>query len=258
MLLRNPARVRLALRTPLAPRPRAERIRWSSIALRHRRSRSPDPSTGRFARWKRTAVSLAHRRRGSATAHGYRRHRDRGIMGKPRRPCPPPVIWRRTLDGGARAGRPGHSASATWNLADARAYGEVPRSAGRNRRPTGAIPWDCRGRGSRIAGAGFGIAGYIDRLDISADGRSALVRDYKTGRVPKDDIVLDRRQGTAALPLRLRGEGRCWARKCPSRRRSSIRTRIGICGSTTRTPCSARSPATCGLRARQSSPPAAR
>ncbi len=39
---------------------------------------------------------------------------------------------------------------------------------------------------------GFRIAGIIDRLDISGDHRHALVRDYKTGRVPKNHIVLDR------------------------------------------------------------------
>ena len=42
-----------------------------------------------------------------------------------------------------------------------------------------------------IPDTGFRIRGHIDRLDISGDGRHALVRDYKTGRVPKDDIVLD-------------------------------------------------------------------
>jgi len=42
-----------------------------------------------------------------------------------------------------------------------------------------------------IPGAGFRIAGYIDRLDISGDGQRALVRDYKTGRPPKDGISLD-------------------------------------------------------------------
>ena len=43
----------------------------------------------------------------------------------------------------------------------------------------------------RIPGTGFKIAGYIDRLDISGDGRQAMVLDYKTGRVPKDSIILD-------------------------------------------------------------------
>ena len=48
-----------------------------------------------------------------------------------------------------------------------------------------------RHRRVEIPGTGFRIAGYIDRLDISGDGRRALVRDYKTGRKPKDTIVLD-------------------------------------------------------------------
>ena len=57
-------------------------------------------------------------------------------------------------------------------------------------KPDGAIPWDAEAPVA-IPDTGFRIRGYIDRLDISADGRNALVRDYKTGRVPKDDIVLD-------------------------------------------------------------------
>ena len=101
---------------------------------------------------------------------------------------PPPVIWRRTLDGvralGARA-----LGFRDADLVDARAYGEVP-FGGSEPRSGGAVPWDA-GAAVEIAGTGFGITGYIDRLDISADGRRALVRDYKTGRVPRNDIVLD-------------------------------------------------------------------
>ena len=101
---------------------------------------------------------------------------------------PPPVIWHRTLDGvRALGGRALGFRDA--DLADARAYGEVP-FGGSEPKSDGAVPWDA-GAAVEIAGAGFGIAGYIDRLDISADGRRALVRDYKTGRVPRDAIVLD-------------------------------------------------------------------
>ena len=42
-----------------------------------------------------------------------------------------------------------------------------------------------------IPDTGFNIAGYIDRLDISGDGKRALVRDYKTGRPPRSDIRLN-------------------------------------------------------------------
>ena len=101
---------------------------------------------------------------------------------------PPPVIWRRTLDEvralGCRALRLRDA-----DLPDARAYGEVP-FGGSEPKSDGAVPWDA-GAAVEIAGVGFAIAGYIDRLDISADGRRALVRDYKTGRVPRNDIVFD-------------------------------------------------------------------
>ena len=101
---------------------------------------------------------------------------------------PPPVIWRRTLDEaralGARA-----LGFRDENLTDATAYGEVP-FGGSEPKTDGAVPWDAE-VAVEIAGAGFAIAGYIDRLDISADGCRALVRDYKTGRAPGDDIVLD-------------------------------------------------------------------
>ena len=101
---------------------------------------------------------------------------------------PPPVIWRRTLDDvralGIRA-----LAFRDGDLAGGRAYGEVP-FGGAEPRSDGAIPWDA-GAPVAIPDTSFRIRGHIDRLDVSADGRRALVRDYKTGRVPKDDIVLD-------------------------------------------------------------------
>ncbi len=101
---------------------------------------------------------------------------------------PPPVIWRRTLDGVRELG--GRALGfRDADLADARAFGEVP-FGGSEPKTDGAVPWDT-GAAVEIAGAGFNIAGYIDRLDISGDGGRALVRDYKTGRVPRDDIVLD-------------------------------------------------------------------
>ena len=101
---------------------------------------------------------------------------------------PPPVIWCRTLD---EVRALGNRALAFRNadLADARAYGEVP-FGGAKPRSDGAIPWDAEAL-VEIPGTDFRIRGHIDRLDISADGRQAVVRDYKTGRAPKEDIVLD-------------------------------------------------------------------
>ena len=101
---------------------------------------------------------------------------------------PPPVIWRRTLDEvralGSRA-----LAFRNEDLADAQAYGEVP-FGGAKPRSDGAIPWDAEAPVA-IPDTDFRIRGHIDRLDVSANGRRALVRDYKTGRVPGKDIVLD-------------------------------------------------------------------
>ena len=104
------------------------------------------------------------------------------------RAVPPPVIWRRTLDEVRALGNRA-LAFRDGDLAGARAYGEVP-FGGAKHKSDGAIPWDAEAPVA-IPDTRFRIRGHIDRLDISADGRRALVRDYKTGRVPKDDIVLD-------------------------------------------------------------------
>lgn len=104
------------------------------------------------------------------------------------RPVPPKVIWARTLeDARLLAGN-----ALTFDderLADVRSYSEVP-FGGSAPKSDGDIPWDAAAA-VEIPDTGFRIAGYIDRLDISGDGRQALVRDYKTGRLPKEEIVLD-------------------------------------------------------------------
>lgn len=104
------------------------------------------------------------------------------------RPVPPAVIWGRTLDDARlMAGR-----ALSYGddlLPGARSYGEVP-FGGSEPKSEVEIPWDPRVPVS-IPNAGFNIAGYIDRLDISGDGKRALVRDYKTGRPPRGDIRLN-------------------------------------------------------------------
>ena len=104
------------------------------------------------------------------------------------RPIPPAVIWSRTLDDARlMSGR-----ALTYGddvLPGARAYGEVP--FGGSEPKSGAdTPWDASAPVT-IPDTGFNIAGYIDRLDISGDGKRALVRDYKTGRPPRGDIRLN-------------------------------------------------------------------
>lgn len=104
------------------------------------------------------------------------------------RPVPPRVIWRRTLDEARELSRRA-LAFGDERLPGARAFGEVP-FGGAEPKTDVAPPWDAAASVG-IPGTDFRIAGYIDRLDVSADGRRALVRDYKTGRKPKDTIILD-------------------------------------------------------------------
>jgi hypothetical protein len=101
---------------------------------------------------------------------------------------PPRVIWQRTLD----EARELAVRALTYNdeaLANARSYGEVP-FGGSEATSEADLPWDPAAV-VEIPTVGFRIAGVIDRLDVSGDSQHALVRDYKTGRVPKNHIVLD-------------------------------------------------------------------
>ena len=105
------------------------------------------------------------------------------------RAVPPKVIWRRTIEevrtlaefalthGGGGAG--------------SAAFGEVRFGGADVKQRAGSrTPWDGEATVA-IPGAGFRIAGYIDRLDVSHDGGSAVVQDYKTGRAPTKAVVLD-------------------------------------------------------------------
>ena len=100
---------------------------------------------------------------------------------------PPPVIWKRTLKAASEMSNRA-LACRDDEFRNGRAFGEVP-FGGAMPKSDAAIPWDAEVP-VEIPETGFLVQGYIDRLDISADGHRALVRDYKTGRVPRDDIVL--------------------------------------------------------------------
>lgn len=104
------------------------------------------------------------------------------------RPVPPAVIWGRTLDDARLIA--GRALSYGDNiLPGARSYSEVP-FGGSEPKSGAETPW-APGAPVTIPDTGFNIAGYIDRLDISNDGKRALVRDYKTGRPPRGDIRLN-------------------------------------------------------------------
>lgn len=106
------------------------------------------------------------------------------------RPVPPAVIWERTLDDARlMAGRALTYGDDLMLGARWRSYGEVP-FGGAEPNSEEQTPWDSR-LPVVIPDTGFKIAGYIDRLDISGDGKRALVRDYKTGRPPPSDIRLN-------------------------------------------------------------------
>ncbi|HZX86091.1 MAG TPA: PD-(D/E)XK nuclease family protein [Reyranella sp.] len=104
------------------------------------------------------------------------------------RPVPPAVIWSRTRDD-ARVMASRALSYGDDVLSGARSYGEVP-FGGSEPKSDADTPWDASASVT-IPDTGFNIAGYIDRLDISGDGKRALVRDYKTGRPPRGDIRLD-------------------------------------------------------------------
>lgn len=104
------------------------------------------------------------------------------------RAAPPKVIWKRTLD----EVRDLTTRALTYrdeDLPQSRSYGEVA-FGGAPSQTDAPIPWD-PALAVEIPDTEFQISGYIDRLDISGDGKRALVRDYKTGRLPKADIVIN-------------------------------------------------------------------
>lgn len=104
------------------------------------------------------------------------------------RAVPPAVIWKRTLDDvRLMAGRA--LAYCDTPLPGARSFGEVPFGGSVPKSMT-ATPWDPN-LPVTIPDTGFNIAGYIDRLDVAGDGKRALVRDYKTGRLPRTAIRLN-------------------------------------------------------------------
>ena len=98
------------------------------------------------------------------------------------RPVPPRSVWGQTL---ADARMLGERALALQgdDQPMAQAFAEVP-FGGADAKSQAPLPWS-QDAPVEVPGAGFSIRGYIDRLDLSSDGRTALVRDYKTGKAPR-------------------------------------------------------------------------
>ncbi len=104
------------------------------------------------------------------------------------RAVPPRVLWRRTLED-LRALSVFALKYANEPAPGVRAYGEVP-FGGIEPKNDVSPPWDATAI-VEIPGTGFRISGYIDRLDFNEAGRHARVLDYKTGRSPSGEIVLN-------------------------------------------------------------------
>lgn len=100
---------------------------------------------------------------------------------------PPNVIWRRALVETKEIASNAlqHKEPA---LDDQKSYTEVP-FGGQVAKSNGTVPWD-PATTVEISDTGFKISGYIDRLDLAGDKLQARVLDYKSGKMPKDPIVL--------------------------------------------------------------------
>lgn len=102
-------------------------------------------------------------------------------------PTPPALIWRQTLgELSALAARALHGRPAP--LPGQRSFTEVP-FGGQDVRHEVAGPWDPASPVT-IPGTPFSVRGSIDRLDLSGAGDQARVTDYKSGRMPRDEVVL--------------------------------------------------------------------
>jgi hypothetical protein len=99
-------------------------------------------------------------------------------------PFPPSLIWSRTLNETRKLANQAINHE-QYTLAGVRTYSEVP-FGGMKPKSDANLPWDATLPVS-IPNTDFKIAGYIDRLDISGDGKQAIVRDYKTGVTPSGD-----------------------------------------------------------------------
>ena len=103
-------------------------------------------------------------------------------------PLPPALVWRRTLDEARELSRRALSYRGDHH-GNSRSFAEVP-FGGSTAVSSPALPWDAT-RPVIIPGTGLAIAGTIDRLDLAGDGSRAAVLDYKTGRPPKGDLILN-------------------------------------------------------------------
>lgn len=101
---------------------------------------------------------------------------------------PPTIIWNRTIADAKDMAKRALCYDEIL-LPNAKTYGEVPFGAENTEIDTDS-PWDINHPVS-IPGLDINITGKIDRLDFSSNQNQAFVCDYKTGKVPRKEIILD-------------------------------------------------------------------
>ena len=103
-------------------------------------------------------------------------------------PLPPALVWQHTLADATELSRRG-LALRDPTMSGGKSFCEVPFGIPGSTYDS-EMPWN-PSIPVEIPGTGFQVSGRVDRVDLSADVKVALVRDYKTGRTPKEAIVLD-------------------------------------------------------------------
>lgn len=97
---------------------------------------------------------------------------------------PPGLLWQRCIGEAKELARRA-LLHRRGEIPLARAYAEVPfGGADTATASAGALPWDAS-QPVPILDTGLLIKGVIDRIDVAPDGKSAIVRDYKTGAAVK-------------------------------------------------------------------------
>ena len=105
------------------------------------------------------------------------------------RAVPPLLLWRHTLQEGARMTFRGLTVDDSV-LADTRSWTELPFGE-EDAVDAAGLPWDAA-RPVTIPETDIRFRGRIDRVDLRPDRSAARITDYKSGRAPEDaaDIVL--------------------------------------------------------------------
>jgi RecB family exonuclease len=134
-------------------------------------------ATGRSAAQRTAAVGAAIEAAAAETAERWENEHT----------VPPTLIWQQALHEVRQIAQYVLTRDSESQFTGRR-FGEVPFGGTAIPSETPA-PWDIT-TVVEIPGTNLQIAGYIDRLDLSSDGRRAAVYDYKTGEPPSEPVTL--------------------------------------------------------------------